>query len=69
MAKQNQVIDLSSENISYEKEALKYKVLRFFPQKQILEVAPILNGKIQKSETIAFAHIPRKIKQKIKPIS
>lgn len=69
MSKQNKTTELSAQNIYYEKEGKKYQVLRFDPQKQIVEVARIIEGKLQKSQTIAFAHIPRKIKQKIKPIS
>lgn len=69
MAKKNKNIELADKGIEFEVEKVLYKVLRYDAQSQNIEVLAFEDGKKQGIQKIPFAHIPRSIKQKIKPIS
>jgi hypothetical protein len=69
MAKKKKSIELSEQGIEFEVGKILYKVLRYDAQTQNIEVLAFEDGKKQGLQKIPFAHIPRSIKQKIKPIS
>ena len=69
MAKKKKSIDLSDKEIEFEVEKKVYKVLRYDRQTQNIEVLAFEDDKKLGVQRIPFAHIPRSIKQKIKPIS
>lgn len=69
MAKKNKNIELADKGIEFEVEKRVYKVLRYDAQTQNIEVLAFEDGKKLGIQKIPFAHIPRSIKQKIKPIS
>ena len=69
MAKKKKSIDLSDQKIEFEVEKRVYKVLRYDGQTQNIEVLAFEDSKKLGIQKIPFAHIPRSIKQKIKPIS
>jgi len=69
MAKKKKNIELADKGIEFEVEKVLYKVLRYDAQSQNIEVLAFEDGKKQGIQKIPFAHIPRSIKQKIKPIS
>ena len=69
MAKKNKNIELADKGIEFEVKKVLYKVLRYDAQSQNIEVLAFENGKKLGIQKIPFAHIPRSIKQKIKPIS
>ena len=62
------IIDLKSMNLSYEERNQTIKLINFKPAIQRLEAEFYENGKLIKKETIAFAHIPKKIKAKLNPL-
>ncbi|MDY0121877.1 MAG: hypothetical protein RBR54_08020 [Sulfurimonas sp.] len=69
MAKKNKNIELADKGIEFKVEKVLYKVLRYDAQSQNIEVLAFEDGKKLGIQKIPFAHIPRSIKQKIKPIS
>lgn len=68
MAKKKKIIDLKNKNISYNENGFIYKLILFKTQEQKLEVGVYQEDKFIESRTIAFAHIPKTIKAKIKPL-
>lgn len=69
MAKKRKNIELADKEIEFEVDKVLYKVLRYNAQSQNIEVLAFEDGKKLGVQKIPFAHIPRSIKQKIKPIS
>ena len=68
MAKKKKIIDLKNQNISYKEKDLTYKLITFKADIQKLEVAVYKEDTFIENKTIAFAHIPKTIKAKIKPL-
>jgi hypothetical protein len=64
MAKKHPIA-LQKKNIIFEKENSSYKLLCFYPATMEVELQDMLSKKIFRSP---FAHLPKKIKQIIKPI-
>lgn len=60
-------IELSSKNISFEREDTLYKVIRFYPSKMSVDVIVFENGVKQGVREMPFAHLTREIKKIIKP--
>jgi hypothetical protein len=69
MAKKKKNIELTHKEIEFQVEKVLYKVLRYDATTQHIEVLAFEDGKKLGVQRIPFAHIPRSIKQKIKPIS
>ncbi|RXJ93476.1 malate dehydrogenase [Malaciobacter molluscorum] len=67
MAKKR-IIDLSKQNLSYEEKNQIIKILNLNQQSMNLEVSIFQNNEFIKKTTIAFAHIPKKLKAKINPL-
>ncbi|MGB6329450.1 MAG: malate dehydrogenase [Halarcobacter sp.] len=63
-----QFIDLKSKNISYEQNNQTIKLLSFKKSNMSLEVSIFENGEYIKNSTIVFAHLPKSIKARIKPL-
>ena len=68
MAKKKKIIDLKNQNISYKENDLTYKLINFKTDIQKLEVAVYKEDTFVENKTVAFAHIPKTIKAKIKPL-
>jgi hypothetical protein len=67
MAKKKKSIEFSSENILFEIATFKYKLIRFHPSSMTVDVKVVGDAEKKGIEQIAFAHLPRDIKQKLKP--
>ncbi len=67
MAKKKKSIDYSSENIIFELEKRQEKLMRFNPNLQEVELKCLDEG-VKGTHTVAFAHLPKEIKQLIKPL-
>ncbi len=66
MAKKKKICDLSTQNINYTQDNIKYKVLRFNPSYMTVHVTKFEeNGKKDIVE-MPFAHLPKAIKKIIK---
>lgn len=66
--KKKKSIELSDKKISFIKEKISYKVIRYFPTAMTLDViATDENGEKLGMQSLAFAHIPKEIKKLIKP--
>jgi len=59
--------DLRAKNITFERENIAYKVLKFYASKMTVDVM-VLNDPNEKGvKNIPFAHIPKATKKLIKP--
>ncbi len=67
MAKKKKSIDLSAREIFFSIEEQEYKALRFYPSNMTVDIACFVGGKKHAQTNMAFAHLPKKIKQIIKP--
>lgn len=65
MAKKIKSVELSEQNITFVKETLEYKVIRFHPASMTVDVKEL--GEKKGLQQFAFAHLPKTIKQLIKP--
>ncbi len=66
--KKKKSIELSDKKISFIKEKISYKVIRYFPTAMTLDVMVTdENGEKLGMQNLAFAHIPKEIKKLIKP--
>ncbi|MEA2073086.1 MAG: hypothetical protein U9O86_05830 [Campylobacterota bacterium] len=67
MIKRKENEDLRSKNITYERENIRYKVLRFYQAKMTVDVMEIDDKEKKGIQNIPFAHIPKATKKLIKP--
>ncbi len=68
MAKKKKSIELSEKKISFTREKITYKVIRYYPTAMSLDVMVTdENGVKQGMQNIPFAHIPKEIKKLVKP--
>lgn len=67
MAKKG-IIDLSQMDLFYEDRSYTIKLLNLKKSSMNIEVAIYEKDKFIKNDTVAFAHIPKKIKSKINPL-
>ena len=67
MAKKKKSIDLSSKNIEYDTEEGHVKVIRFNPNNKSVDINLYVEGEKTRSLSIAFAHLPKPVKQLVKP--
>jgi len=69
MAKNKKLlVDLKSMNLSFEDKNQTIKLVSFKPITQKIDVEVFENNKLIKKDTIAFAHIPKKLKAKLNPL-
>ena len=67
MAKKKKSIDFSDQEIFFELEQERYKVMRFHPSSMTVDATRYVNGKKSGQINLPFAHLPKSIKQIIKP--
>jgi len=67
MAKKKKSIDFSSENITFILENKKEKLMRYNPQYQSTELKCLEEGS-KGTHEVAFAHLPKEIKELIRPL-
>ena len=63
--KTSKIIKLNNE--TYEQDGLKYELISFNTAKMTLEAKVYEKEKFIKNLTVAFAHIPKKLKAKLNP--
>lgn len=59
--------DLRNKNIIFEREGIKYQVMRFYQSKMTVDVMEIESDEKKGIQNIPFAHIPKATKKMIKP--
>ncbi len=67
MAKKKKSIDYSSENITFVFENKKEKLMRYNPNLQVTELKCLEAGS-KGTHEVAFAHLPKEIKELIRPL-
>jgi hypothetical protein len=67
MAKKKKNIDYSSENITFVFENKKEKLMRYNPNLQVTELKCLEEGS-KGTHEVAFAHLPKEIKELIRPL-
>ena len=67
MAKnKNSIIDLSKDNLLFEERNQTIKLLYFRTQTMSLDIAIFEKDKFIKNSTMVFAHLPKKLKAKLR---
>ena len=67
MAKKKKSIGFAQQEIFFELEQERYKVIRFHPANMTVDVTRYIEGKKCGQVNLPFAHLPKAIKQRIKP--
>jgi len=67
LRKKQKSIELSSKKISFTRENILYKVIRFYPSKMSVDVMVFENKVKQGIQNMAFAQLTKEIKKLIKP--
>lgn len=67
MAKKT-IIDLKNKNFSFEQNNQTIKLLSFNKSNMTLDVSIFEKGEYIKNSNIVFAHLPKSLKAKIKPL-
>ncbi len=67
MAKKKKSVDYSAENILFILNQKEEKLMRFMPDIQAVELKCMEPGS-KGTHEVAFAHLPKEIKQLIKPL-
>ena len=68
MAKKKKSIELSDKKISFVREQISYKVIRFYPTAMSLDVMVTDENGVKKGvQNIPYAHAPKDVKKLIKP--
>lgn len=68
MAKKKKSIELSNKKISFTREKILYKIIRFYPSTMSLDVmVEDENGNKLGMQSIPFAHVTKEVKKLIKP--
>ncbi|AXH12407.1 malate dehydrogenase [Halarcobacter bivalviorum] len=62
------LIDLNSMNIEYEQDNKTIKLKTFNKKSMTVDISIWENGQFIESTTIVFAHLPKSVKSKIKPL-
>ncbi len=62
------IVDLTKQNLSFEDRGQTIKLLNIKPSTMNIEVAIWEKETFIKNSTLAFAHIPKKLKAKINPL-
>ncbi len=67
LRKKQKSVELSSKKISFTRENILYKVIRFYPSKMSVDVMVFENKVKQGIQNMAFAQLTKEIKKLIKP--
>ncbi len=67
MAKKKKSVDYSKENVIFEMDQKQEKLMRYMPEVQAVELKCMEPGSKGIHE-VAFAHLPKEIKQLLKPL-
>ena len=67
MAKKKKSVDFADKEIYFELEQERYRVMRFYPSNMTVDVTRYVDGKKSGQTNLPFAHLPKAIKQRIKP--
>jgi len=68
MGKKKKSVELSNKKISFTREGITYKVIRFYPTAMSLDVlVENEDGTKDGMQNIPYAHAPKDIKKLIKP--
>lgn len=67
MAKSKIIVDLSKENLFFEKKNQTIKLLNFRLDNMSLDIAIYEKDKLIKNSSMVFAHLPKKLKAKLNP--
>lgn len=67
MAKKKKSIDLSGRELFFTIEQEEFLATRFYPSNMTVDVACVVDGKKSGIKNLPFAHLPKTIKQQIKP--
>lgn len=68
MAKNKKIIDLRPLDISYEENNITCKLNYLKTANMTVELSNYKNDKFIENKTIPFAHLPKTIKQLVKPV-
>ncbi len=63
------IIDLTKENLSFEERDQTIKLINFKTQTMSLDIAIFEKDKFIKNSSMVFAHLPKKLKVKLNPIT
>lgn len=67
MAKKKKSVDYSQQNIIFTMDKKQEKLMRFMPDVQAVELKCMEPGS-KGTHEVAFAHLPKEIKQLVKPL-
>jgi len=68
MSKKKKSVELSNKKISFIREQITYKVVRFYPTAMSLDVMVTDEDGVKKGmQNIPYAHAPKDVKKLIKP--
>ena len=67
MTKKKKAIELSAKNLEFTQNNVTYKLIRFKPEFMTLDVIKYENDVKMGTDTLPFAHLPKKLKRFIKP--
>ena len=67
LRKKQKSVELSSKKISFTRENILYKVIRFYPSKMSVDVMVFEDKVKQGIQNMAFAQLTKEIKKLIKP--
>ena len=65
MAKKSEIISFKNQNITYNENGVDYSVIHLKKPQMVVDLSYIEDEKKQ-TKTIPFAHLPKKIKQRVK---
>lgn len=66
--KKQKSIELSDKKINFMIETTRYSLIRFYPSNMSVDIIQVTNKEANEGiQNMAFAHLPKKIKQLIKP--
>lgn len=60
-------IELKEQKLEFLQEGLLYKLKLFRPSSMTIDISIYEDGKFVKSDSIAFAHLPKNLKKILKP--
>ena len=69
MAKRKKSVDLTMQNIEFQSDEGVVRIVRFNPNTMTVDVNIHQEGMKVRSETLPFAHLPKPLKQRIRPLS
>ncbi len=67
MAKKKKSVDFTDKEIYFELDQERYRLIRFYPANMTVDVTRYVEGKKDGQTNLPFAHLPKTIKQLIKP--